>query len=221
LRILIVDDHALVRSGIASLLMANDIEVVGEASNGLEAVEKNRLLKPDIILMDIKMPSCNGLEATRLIKEDMPDAKIVMVTAFDDDEDLFQAMKNGAVGYILKNVKAEDFVNLLSNVMNGEVVVSPWIASKIVKESFRNSRRLQAKPAGSDLTVKEEEVLQLVAGGSTNKEIASVLSISENTVKYHLRNIMEKLHFKNRAQMAVYATKRGLEPEQPAEKPVD
>ena len=213
MRILIVDDHALVRSGIASLLKANDIDVVGEASNGLEAVEKNRLLKPDIILMDIKMPGCNGLEATRLIKEEMPEAKIVMVTAFDDDEDLFEAMKNGAVGYILKNVKAEDFINLLSNVMNGEVVVSPWIASKIVKESFRNPRRLWAKATGGDLTTKEEEVLRLVAGGSTNKEIASILSISENTVKYHLRNIMEKLHFKNRSQMAVYATKRGIEPE--------
>jgi len=215
LRILIVDDHALVRSGIASLLKANDIEVIGEASNGLEAVEKNRLLRPDIILMDIKMPGCDGLVATRLIKEEMPEAKIVMVTAFDDDEDLFEAMKNGAVGYILKNVKAEDFVNLLSNVMNGEVVVSPWIASKIVKESFRNPQRLKAKAAGSDLTAKEEEVLRLVAGGSTNKEIALILSVSENTVKYHLRNIMEKLHFKNRSQMAVYATKRGIEPETP------
>ena len=215
MRILIVDDHALVRSGIASLLKANDIEVIGEASNGLEAVEKNRLLRPDIILMDIKMPGCDGLVATRLIKEEMPEAKIVMVTAFDDDEDLFEAMKNGAVGYILKNVKAEDFVNLLSNVMNGEVVVSPWIASKIVKESFRNPQRLKAKAAGSDLTAKEEEVLRLVAGGSTNKEIALILSVSENTVKYHLRNIMEKLHFKNRSQMAVYATKRGIEPETP------
>ena len=211
MKILIVDDHALVRSGIASLLMANDIEVVGEASNGLEAVEKNRLLRPDIILMDIKMPGCNGLEATRLIKQEMPEAKIVMVTAFDDDEDLFEAMKNGAVGYILKNVKAKDFLNLLSSVMNGEVAVSPWIASKIVKELFRNPSRLRVKPAESDLTGKEEEVLRLIAGGSTNKEIASTLRISENTVKYHLRNIMEKLHFKNRSQMAVYATKRGIE----------
>jgi DNA-binding NarL/FixJ family response regulator len=100
LRVLIVDDHALVRGGIASLLRANDIEVVGEAGDGLEAVKKNRLLKPDIILMDVKMPGCNGLEATRLIKAEMPDAKIVMVTAFDDDEDLFEAVKNGAAGYI-------------------------------------------------------------------------------------------------------------------------
>lgn len=212
MRILIVDDHALVRSGIASLLTANDIDVVGEAGNGLEAVEKARLLKPDIILMDIKMPGCNGLEATRLIKAEMPQAKIVMVTAFDDDDDLFEAMKIGAAGYILKNVKAEEFINLLSSVMRGEVAVSPWIASKMVEELFRNPGRLEAKHVKSDLTIKEEEVLRLVAGGSTNKEIASSLHISDNTVKYHLRNIMEKLHFKNRAQMAVYATKRGLEP---------
>ena len=218
MRILIVDDHALVRSGIASLLTANDIDVVGEAGNGLEALEKARLLRPDIILMDIKMPGCNGLEATRLIKAEMPQAKIVMVTAFDDDEDLFEAMKNGAAGYILKNVKAEEFINLLSNVMRGEVAVSPWIASKMVEELFRNPGRLGAKRVESDLTTKEEEVLRLVAGGSTNKEIASSLNISDNTVKYHLRNIMEKLHLKNRAQMAVYATKRGLEPEQPNEK---
>jgi DNA-binding NarL/FixJ family response regulator len=142
----------------------------------------------------------------------MPQAKIVMVTAFDDDDDLFEAMKIGAAGYILKNVKAEEFINLLSSVMRGEVAVSPWIASKMVEELFRNPGRLEAKHVKSDLTIKEEEVLRLVAGGSTNKEIASSLHISDNTVKYHLRNIMEKLHFKNRAQMAVYATKRGLEP---------
>jgi DNA-binding NarL/FixJ family response regulator len=221
LRVLIVDDHALVRSGMASLLKTNDIEVVGEAGSGLEAVEKTRLLKPDIVLMDIKMPGCNGLQATRLIKAEMPHVKIVMVTAFDDDEDLFEAMKSGAVGYILKNVKAEEFVDLLSNVMRGEVAVSPWIASRIVEESFRNRGRLGSKQPESDLTTKEEKVLKLVAGGATNKEIASSLNISENTVKYHLRNIMEKLHFKNRAQMAVYAAKRGIESDSPNEKVID
>jgi DNA-binding NarL/FixJ family response regulator len=218
LRVLIVDDHALVRRGIASLLVASDIEVVGEASNGLEAVEKARRLKPDIVLMDVKMPGCNGLQATRLIKAEMPQVKVVMVTAFDDDDDLFEAMKSGAAGYILKNVKAEEFVNLLSSVMRGEVAVSPWIASKIVEELFRNPDRLGAKHMDNDLTSKEEEVLRLVAGGATNKEIAYSLNISDNTVKYHLRNIMEKLRVRNRAQMAVYAAKRGIEPSHPSEK---
>lgn len=215
MRVLIVDDHVLVRSGIASLLMANDIEVVGEASNGLEAVEKSRSLQPDIVLMDVKMPVCDGLQATRLIKAEMPQVKIVMVTAFDDDNDLFEAMKSGAAGYILKNIKAEEFLSLLSSVMKGEVAVSPWIASKIVEELFRNPGRLGSKRTEGDLTSKEEEVLRLVAGGATNKEIAHSLSISDNTVKYHLRNIMEKLKFRNRAQMAVYAAKKGIEPGRP------
>jgi len=218
MRVLIVDDHALVRSGIASLLMANDIEVVGEASGGLESVEKTVRLRPDIVLMDIKMPGCNGLQATKLIKAQMPQAKIVMLTAFDDDEDLFEAMKNGAAGYILKNVKAEEFIGLLSSVMRGEVAVSPWIASKIIKDLFQDPKRLTAKSTDSDLTAREEEVLRLVAGGSANKEIAFSLSISENTVKYHLRNIMEKLNFKNRAQMAAYAARSGIEPVRPDEK---
>lgn len=213
LRVLIVDDHALVRGALASLLVGNDIDVVGEASNGLEAVEKTRQLKPDIVLMDVKMPVCNGLDATRLIKTEMPETKIVMVTAFDDDEDLFEAMKSGAVGYILKNTKAEEFVSLLYNVMKGEVAVSPWVADKIVKELFRKPGRLESSAPVSELTDKEVKVLKQVAGGATNKEIAFSLGISDNTVKYHLRNIMEKLHLKNRAQMAVYATKRGMGPD--------
>jgi DNA-binding NarL/FixJ family response regulator len=212
MRVLIVDDHALVRSGISSLLRENDIEVVGEAASGLEAVEKTVKLKPDIVLMDIKMPGCNGLQATKLIKAEMPEAKIVMLTAFDDDENLFEAIKSGAVGYLLKNVKAEEFIELLSSVMRGEVAVSPWMADKIVKDFFHNTWRLEMKRTDDDLTSKEEEVLGLVAAGGANKEIASLLNISENTVKYHLRNIMEKLHFKNRAQVAIYATKRGLKP---------
>jgi DNA-binding NarL/FixJ family response regulator len=207
LRVLIADDHALVRSGFASLLTVNDIDVVGEACNGLEAVDMTLSLKPDIVLMDIKMPDCSGIEATRLIKAKMPQVKVVMVTAFDDDDDLFEAMKSGASGYVLKNVKAEDFIDLLSSVMDGDVVVSPLIASKIIDESFRNAGRLRVKKTNHKLTVKEEEVLQLVAQGSTNKEIASKLYISENTVKFHIRNIMEKLHFKNRAQMAVYGAR--------------
>lgn len=218
MKVLIADDHTLVRRGIASLLMANDIEVIGEASSGLEAVEKTRLLKPDIVLMDIKMPGCNGLQATRLIKAEMPQTRIVMVTAFDDSEDLFEAMKSGAAGYILKNVNAEDFVNLLSSVMKGEVVVSPWIASKIVEELFHNPVRLGRKNLDGGLTNKEEEVLRLVAAGAKNKEIASSLNISDNTVKYHLRNIMEKINVKNRAQMAAYATKREVEPYTPDKK---
>jgi len=210
LRVLIVDDHALFRSGLASLLTANDIDVVGEASSGLEAVEKTRQLRPDIVLMDVKMVGLNGIQATRIIKTEIPQTKIVMVTAFDDDEDLFEAMKSGAVGYILKNIKAEEFVKLLLSIMDGDVAVSPWVADKIVKELFRQPGRLKSSQSVNELTNKEVEVIKLVATGVTNKEIASSLNISDNTVKYHLRNIMEKLHVKNRAQMAVYAVRKGI-----------
>ncbi|MDD5510164.1 MAG: response regulator transcription factor [Dehalococcoidales bacterium] len=215
MRVLIVDDHALFRSGLASLLTANDIEVVGEASNGLEAVEKTRQLRPDIVLMDVKMADFNGIQATQLIKAEMPQTKIVMVTAFEDDDDLFEAMKGGAVGYILKNIEAEKFVKFLSNIMEGDVAVSPWVADKIVKEAFRQNGRLRSSQPANDLTNltnKEAEVLKLVATGATNKEIASSLNISENTVKYHLRNIMEKLHVRNRAQMVARAVTRGIVP---------
>lgn len=212
MRVLIVDDHALFRSGLASLLTANDIEVVGEASNGLEALEQTRQLRPDIVLMDVKMADFNGIQATRLIKAEMPQTKIVMVTAFDDDEDLFEAMKSGAVGYILKNIEAEKFVKFLSNIMEGDVVVSPWVADKIVKESFRQNGRLGSSQPVNDLTNKEAEVLKLVSNGATNKEIASSLNISDNTVKYHLRNIMEKLHVRNRTQMVAHAVTRGIVP---------
>ena len=218
MRVLIVDDHALFRSGLASLLTANSIEVVGEASNGLEGVEKTRRLKPDLVLMDVKMAGLSGIQATRLINAEMPHTKIVMVTAFDDDEDLFEAMKSGAAGYILKNMEAEKFVNLLSSVMDGEVVVSPWIADKIVKESFRQPGRRGSSEFVNDLTNKEAKVIKLVANGASNKEIASSLNISDNTVKYHLRNIMEKLQVRNRAQMAVYAVRKGIVPDRDDEK---
>lgn len=191
-------------------MTANDIDVVGEASSGLEAVEKTRQLRPDIVLMDVKMVGLNGIQATRIIKTEIPQTKIVMVTAFDDDEDLFEAMKSGAVGYILKNIKGEEFVKLLSSIMDGDVAVSPWVADKIVKELFRQPKRLESSQSVKELTNKEVQVLKLLANGATNKEIASSLNISDNTVKYHLRNITEKLHVKNRAQMAVYAARRGI-----------
>jgi DNA-binding NarL/FixJ family response regulator len=212
LKVLIVDDHALVRSGFASLLVAHDIEVVGEASSGPEAVEQTRLLRPDIVLMDLKMPGGDGLYATRLIRAEMPDTRIVMLTAFDDDDGLLEALTNGAAGYVLKNVKAEDFIPLLSRVMDGEVVVSPWIASRIVKQLRNSGERAQKKRKYDALTSREIEVLTLVAGGATNKEIATSLVVSDNTVKYHLRNIMEKLELKNRAQLGVYAAKKGMAP---------
>jgi DNA-binding NarL/FixJ family response regulator len=212
MRVLLVDDHTLVRNGIASLLTANGIEVAGEASDGQEALEKTRQLKPDIVLMDIKMPRYNGLEATRLIKAEMPQVKIVILTVSDDDEDLFEAIKSGAEGYLLKNIKAKEFLARLSGVAKGEAAISPLLATKIIEEFSRQMKEAVAPPSVSELTEREIDVLKLVTDGALNKEIATTLYITENTVKYHLRNIMEKLHLRNRAQVAAYAVSKGIIP---------
>lgn len=218
MRVMLVDDHALVRNGISSLLMANNVDVVGEAGDGLEALEKARQLKPDIILMDIKMPRCNGLEATRLIKAEMPDIKIVILTVSDDDEDLFEAIKSGAEGYLLKDIKGEEFLSLLSGVTRGESAISSQMATRIIEEFARQSAEI-SKPSSSDddLTEREIDVLRLVSTGALNKEIALALNVSENTVKYHLRNIMDKLHLRSRAGLASYAASRGITHHPPPE----
>jgi len=211
MKVMLADDHALVRNGISSLLMANNIEVVGEAGDGLEALEKARRLKPDIILMDINMPRCNGLDATRLIKAEMPDIKIVILTVSDDDDDLFEAIKIGADGYLLKDIKGEEFLSFLAGVTRGEVAISSPMATKIIEEFARQSTgKSKSLSIDDELTEREIEVLKLVSTGALNKEIALTLEVSENTVKFHLRNIMGKLHLKNRAGLASYAANRGI-----------
>ncbi|MBI2854809.1 MAG: response regulator transcription factor [Chloroflexi bacterium] len=209
--VLIVDDHDLFRDGIASLLQARDYQVVGEASNGLEAVVRARELKPDIILMDIRMPTMGGLEATRLIRSELPDTKIIMLTVSDEEEDLFEAIKSGAQGYLLKKLKASVFFDLISGVVDGEAPISPRMAAKMVEEfSARSQGRRPSEQQWDGLSEREQDVLKLVAQGKTNKEIAALLIISERTVKYHLRNILDKLHLENRAQVTAYAARRGL-----------
>jgi len=215
-RVLVVDDHTLVRNGIVSLLMANNVEVVGEADNGADALLKARQLKPDMVLMDIKMPGHNGIEATRRIKAEMPEMRIVMLTASDDDEDVFEAIKSGASGYVLKNIRSDEFLDLLYGVEIGQPAISRLVAGKIIDEFARQARGNSSRASQDDLTEREIEVLRLVADGAQNREIAQGLSITENTVKYHLRNIMTKLHLKNRAQMAAYAVSKGLTPNPPA-----
>jgi DNA-binding NarL/FixJ family response regulator len=211
LNVLIADDHALFRDGIASLLRAWGMEVAGQASDGLEALEQARRLRPDIVLMDIKMPRCNGLEATRLIKAEMPDTKIVMVTVSDDEEDLFEAIKSGAQGYVLKNMPGEEFGRVLSDIARGEAPLSPGLAAKILAEFVRLARDTTPRTAANEgLGHREREILQLVADGATNKEIGARLFISENTVSYHMKNILAKLHLRNRAQAVAYALQSGL-----------
>ncbi len=212
LRILLVDDHVLFRKGVAALLASRqDMQVVGEAGDGLEAIAVARDTLPDVILMDIGMPKCDGLEATRRIKREMPHTKIVMLTVSDDDHHLFEAIKSGAQGYLLKNLEPYQLYDMLESVSRGEAPLSGAIAAKILEEFSRPDHGSVQEPEIRDeLTSREIDILQLVAEGKTNKEIAATLIISENTVKIHLRNILEKLHLQNRIQAAVYAVRQGL-----------
>jgi len=217
-RVLIVDDHDLFRDGIASLLRARGYEVVGEASDGLEAVARARELKPELVLMDIRMPNMSGLEATRLIKAEFPDAKVVILTVSDEEEDLFEAIKSGASGYLLKNLKADVFFGLIAGVASGDAPFSPKMATKMLKEFSRKPDTPKTKETQhQSLTDRETEVLRLVADGRGNKEIAAELFITESTVKYHLRNILDKLHLENRFQVIAYAARRGLGPRERGE----
>ncbi len=211
MRVLLADDHALFRAGIASLLKAWGMETVGQAANGLEALAHARSLRPDLVLMDIGMSPCNGLEATRLIKAELPETKIVIVTVSDDDDDLFEAIKSGAEGYLLKDMSEEELGRTLTGIAAGEPALSPGLAAKTLDEFARLSRDGATKGAESDgLTPREREVLELVVTGATNREIAAALYISENTVNFHMKHILAKLHLMNRAQAVAYAIRSGL-----------
>lgn len=211
MKVIIADDHALFRDGIASLLKVSGMEVVGQASNGLEALELARELRPDIVLMDIKMPEHNGLEATRLIKAEMPDVTVVIVTVSDEEEDLFEAIKSGAQGYLLKNISGEEFGRMLQAIANGDAPLSSGLAAKVLGEFARLGQQPPSRESAEDeLSERERQVLEKVAAGATNKEIAASLVISENTVNYHMKNILAKLHLRNRAQAVAYAVRTGL-----------
>lgn len=211
MRVLLADDHALFRAGIASLLTATGHEVVGEAGDGIEALEHAREVQPDLVLMDITMPRCGGLEATRLIKAEMPEVKIVIVTVSQEDADLFEAVKSGAEGYLLKDMSSEDFERTLEGIANGEAPLSQGLATKILEEFGRVSRG-EASPEGERdaLTDREQEVLELVVSGQTNREIAEKLVIAESTVTFHMKNILSKLHLRNRSEAVAYALRSGL-----------
>jgi DNA-binding NarL/FixJ family response regulator len=212
LRILLVDDHVLFRKGIASLLtVRKDIIIVGEAGDGVEAVMLAHQTMPDVILMDVNMPKQDGIETVKIIKREMPHIQIVMLTVSDDDNDLFEAIKSGAKGYLLKNLEPQELYSMLDKLRQGEAPISGAMAAKILQEfrqpEINQDRQVNAIDA---LTSREIEVLEQVVTGATNKEIADILHITENTVKIHLRNILEKLHVQNRIQAAVYAVQRGL-----------
>jgi DNA-binding NarL/FixJ family response regulator len=213
-RILLVDDHEVFRAGIVSVLEHQEgIEIVGEASDGFEALTLIRDLLPDLILMDINMPICNGLSALRTVKREMPEIKVVMMTVSEEDDDVFQAVKEGADGYLLKNLGRQKLLDAILRLRKGEAVVSGVLAARILRELRRPDPGTKQEVAQDELTTREMDVLMRIAAGDSNKQIAKTLCIAENTVKIHVANILAKLHLRNRVEAAVFAVREGLKPE--------
>jgi two-component system NarL family response regulator len=214
MKLLLVDDHPLFLQSLKVLLAARGYEVVGTASNGMEALKQACLLRPDLILMDIEMPDCDGLTATRLIRAEMPQIKIVMLTVSASDENLFEAIKSGASGYLLKSQSADRFLELVAQVEHGGAALPPELAARLLDEFARQSQHVE-KPVEeppSDLTARQVEILTLVAQGSTYLQVGEALHLSEVTVRYHMSQILERLHLQNRAQVIAYAARHGLTP---------
>ncbi|HZD56054.1 MAG TPA: response regulator transcription factor [Anaerolineales bacterium] len=213
IRVFLADDHDLFREGLAGIIASQaDMEVVGEASDGLEAIVKALELRPDLILMDIQMPGCDGLEATKQIKKELPETTIVVLTVRDEDEKLFQAIKNGAQGYLLKTIRSREMLGMLRGAMQGEAAISPNLAGRMLEE-FRRLSKLAPVDLDEEiisLTQREQEVLSLVATGASDKEIAENLYISLHTVKSHMRNILAKLQVNSRREAARLARQKGL-----------
>jgi DNA-binding NarL/FixJ family response regulator len=213
IKVLIVDDHALFRRGLQMVLEGEtDIEVVGEASDGQEAAKQAEDTTPDVVLMDVRMPKRSGIEATRAIKDVLPSTKILMLTISDEEADLYEAIKAGASGYLLKEISIDEVANAVRSVNQGQSLISPSMASKLLSEfaSMVKRRDERTQMPGPRLTERELQVLKLVAKGLNNKDIGDSLFISENTVKNHVRNILEKLHLHSRMEAVVYAVKEKL-----------
>ena len=213
IRVLVVDDHALFRRGLQMVLEQEpDIEVVGEASDGAEAVEQAESTLPDIVLMDVRMPRRSGIEACTAIHTAVPSARIIMLTISDEEADLYEALKAGAMGYLLKEISIEEVATAIRAVHGGQSLISPSMASKLITEFASMSRRSEDRQQlpTPKLTDREMEVLKLVAKGLNNRDIAKQLFISENTVKNHIRNILEKLQLHSRMEAVVYAVREKL-----------
>ena len=213
IRVLVVDDHALFRRGLQMVLEQEpDIEVVGEASDGAEAVQKATDTLPDIVLMDVRMPKRGGIDACTAIHDAVPSTKIIMLTISDEEADLYDAIKAGAMGYLLKEISIEEVASAIRAVHGGQSLISPSMASKLLTEfaaMVKKSDERQQLPTPR-LTDREMEVLKLVAKGLNNRDIAKQLFISENTVKNHIRNILEKLQLHSRMEAVVYAVREKL-----------
>ena len=213
IRVVIVDDHALFRRGLDLVLSEEpDIKVVGEAADGIEAVHRAEEMAPDVVVMDVRMPRSTGIEAARRIRERLPDTKVIMLTVSDSEEDLYAAVKAGASGYLLKEISIEELADAVRAVASGHSLISPSMASKLLTEfnalvQHAEERHRSLLPS---LTDRELDVLKLVAKGLSNREISEELYISENTVKNHVRNILEKLRLRSRTEAAMYAVREKL-----------
>jgi DNA-binding NarL/FixJ family response regulator len=218
MKILLVDDHALFCEALQNLLTMHGYEVVGIAGDGLEALEKARRLHPDLILMDVEMPGCDGLTATRLIKAEMPETKIVMLTVAQQDEVLFESLKSGASGYLLKSSRASQLLLHLGQLTEGQAALSPGLAEKILKEFARMGRQLESNSeqveGTADLTARQREILTLIVQGMTYEEMGKTLCLSERTIRYHMQEIIQRLQLENRSQVIAYAARMGLTWEQ-------
>jgi two-component system NarL family response regulator len=206
MRILVVDDHSLFRDGVISLLEAGGHTVVGQAGDGLAAVESVRSLHPDLVIMDIKMPVMDGIDALRQIKSVSPEIKVIMLTVSEDEANLVDAVRAGADGYLLKHLNAKDFLEMVNGLERGEAALTRSLTTRLLK------LMAASEPEGerSLLSDREIEILRLVASGKSNRLIADQLSISENTVKYHLKNILHKLGVSNRTEAVTWAIQRGI-----------
>jgi two-component system NarL family response regulator len=218
MKILLVDDHGLFLEGLQNLLRAGGYQVVGAANDGLEALELARSLRPDVILMDVRMPGCDGLTATRLIKAEMPEIKILMLSTSTEDADLFEAIKSGASGYLLKNLQPDDLFDYLVGLSRGEAPLSRELSARLLREFAHQAEALDERATAGlpgaapapELTARQQEILVLVAEGLTYKEVGAALNLSENTIKYHMGEVLQRLHLKNREQVVAYAHRTGL-----------
>jgi two-component system NarL family response regulator len=223
MRVLLVDDNRLMLEGLQNLLEAHDIEVAGMVSDGRQSIDLARKLKPDVILMDIRMPGCDGLAATRAIKAEMADVRIIILTTSNEDDDLFEAIKSGACGYLLKSMDTDGLIEALEQVQQGTPPFSPGLAAKILNEfarighpkepvSSQTATETVEPASGGMLNSRQIEVLKMVADGLSYKEVGARLHLSPRTIKYHMAEIMNRLHLENRALVLAYAGQMGLVP---------
>ena len=210
IRVLLVDDHTLFRSGIRSLLQRNDdFEVVGEAGDGLEGIKRARSLKPDVVLLDLHMPGVSGLEAVKVMAEEIPDVQVLMLTVSEDAQDLMDALRAGACGYLLKNIETDTLVDAIRRAARGESVVSQQMTAKLI-QGVRTPQKAEVPAERDRFSPRERDIMASLAHGESNKEIARRLDLAESTVKIHVQNIFKKLNMSSRVQVALYAVEHGF-----------